>query len=146
MSRSRKTAKKTWLARSLAGQWKRSSRTGNGRKRRKPSLMNTDFKARDRSIPWQRFATPMVALGLAAGLMLTTLRTDIVRMEYELAAAGKEEQRLLGQQRRLTVEHRSLLDPNRLGRIAKQRGFVRPERVIEFQDRMPLEVARAERP
>ena len=147
MSPARRTAKKSWSARVLTGQWGRSSRARTRRTGRQTPLMNTDFKVRARRLQWRRLAAPLIALGLAAGLTLTTLRTDIVRMQYALATAGTQEQELLDQQRRLTVAHRNLLDPSRLGRIAKQRGFGRPERVIDLSDGPRFEVAaRATRP
>ena len=105
---------------SRAGTWSRLVDRLLGSSRRSPAatskhnLMNVDFKRRVPTLDWQRLATPLIVVGLAAGLILTTLRTDIVRMEYELAATGAEEQDLLDQQRRLIAEHRNLLDA-RLG-------------------------------
>lgn len=147
MSPARRTAKKSGSARVVTGRCGRSLRPRARRTGRQTPLMNTDFKVRARHLQWQRLAAPLIALGLAAGLTLTSLRTDIVRMQYALATAGAQEQELLDQQRRLTVAHRNLLDPSRLGRIAKQRGFARPERVIDLRDRPRIEVAaRAARP
>lgn len=116
------------------GGWSRlfeRSRSGRGRG---GALVGTDFAARYRdSQRLQRLATPLVVLGLLAALGLTALRNDIVRMEYGLAEAGKQEQELLDRQRRLTVDHRQLLAPARLYEIARERGFVRPARVIDMK-------------
>jgi len=140
MNQRRKSRRGTW-SRLVGRSMRRPAATRN------PELMNVDFKQRVPSLNWQRLATPLIVVGLAAGLILTTLRTDIVRMEYDLAATGAEEQALLDQQRRLIAEHRNLLDPGRLRQIARDRGFVRPARVIEIEDESTVEVAvRANRP
>ena len=142
------------MTRSRSSQWRGNSNRwfqqrprGKRRKSALPSLTSIDFKARVKSEQWQRLATPMIVLGLALGLGLTMLRTEIVRMKYDLATAGSQETQLLDQQRRLTVEQRKLLDPGRLGRIAKQRGFVRPSQVLDVQGDGRIQVAvRADRP
>lgn len=116
-----------------------SQRRSSADRRRRGALINTDFaERRINSERWQRIATPLVVLGLLAALGLTSLRNDIVRMEYGLAESGKQEQRLLDRQRSLTVAHRKLLAPARLYQIARERGFVRPGRVVELAVRSEL--------
>jgi hypothetical protein len=53
-------------------------------------------------------------------------------MRYELSAAMQEERELLLERRELTARVGALRDPARLSRIARERGFVRPERVFEI--------------
>jgi hypothetical protein len=80
---------------------------------------------------WKRL--PLFLIGaLLAGFALAALRTDLIRIRYGLARAMREERDLFEENRSLTARVRSLRDPARLGRIAHERGFVRPERVIEL--------------
>jgi hypothetical protein len=85
---------------------------------------------RARSAP--RPALPaLVAAAVAIGLALVALRNDLIRMRYGLSAAMQQERELLGERRELTARVRALRDPARLARLARDRGFVRPERVFE---------------
>lgn len=80
-----------------------------------------------------RRVLPMLLLGgLLAALALAALRVDLIRMRYALALELSEEKRLDEELRGLMARVGSLRDPARLGRIARERGFVRPERVIEL--------------
>jgi hypothetical protein len=76
---------------------------------------------------------PSLAGLLLAALALTALRLDLIRARYGLADALSEEQRLLAEERSLTVEVRRLRDPARLAKLARERGFVRPEQVIDLE-------------
>jgi hypothetical protein len=69
---------------------------------------------------------------LTAALMVASLRVSILRLRYQLAAAVSEETELLERQRAVTVELRELRDPTRLRELATERGFARPERVIQL--------------
>ncbi len=155
MSRSRRGTTSKWSSRVRGSQsWRRwLHRLTARRGRRTGHLVGTDLRApRGRSRAWQRLATALIVLGLGSALILTSLRTDIVRMQYDLAEAGKQERKLLDLQSRLTVKHRQLLAPGRLKAIAREYGFVRPGRVIELaedeQHRLRIELAtgRALRP
>jgi hypothetical protein len=64
--------------------------------------------------------------------MVASLRVSILRLRYQLAAAVREETKLLERQRAVTVELRELRSPTRLREIATEQGFVRPERVIQL--------------
>ena len=137
MNRSRATTTPRWSSRVRGSQpWRRwLDRLSSSHRRRTGPLVGTDLgQPRRRSAGWQRAATPLVVLGLAAALILTTLRTDIMRMQYDLAEAGEQELELLDLQRRLTVKHRQLLAPSRLKILARERGFTRPGRVIVLAD------------
>jgi hypothetical protein len=64
--------------------------------------------------------------------MVASLRVSILQLRYQLAAAVTEETELLERQRAVTVELRELRDPTRLHELARERGFARPERVIQL--------------
>lgn len=85
---------------------------------------------------------PALAACVLAALLLAALRVQVLRVRYELGRAVAEETRLLERQRAATVELGELRDPRRLRRLAEERGFVRPERVIE----LPADGAPAGRP
>jgi hypothetical protein len=70
---------------------------------------------------------------LMAALCLATLRIDLIRQGYALAAAMREEKELLEEHNLLTARVRSLRDPTRLARLARRLDFERPERVIEIR-------------
>ena len=77
---------------------------------------------------------PMVAIGIALMVVLmaellvyTWCRVQYVRIGYEITEATKEHQRLAELYRRLKVEEASLRSPERIMRIAQQRGLVMPD-------------------
>jgi hypothetical protein len=87
---------------------------------------------------------PVALVGaLIAGLFLAALRVDLIRQRDDLGAAMNTEKQLLEQKRLLTTRVRRLRDPARLARLAAERGFVRPERVIDVE---ALDVAAGPRP
>lgn len=71
--------------------------------------------------------------GVLAALLLSAVRTEIFHLRYQLSDAQSREHRLDETRRALTVEMRGLRDPMRLRRLAAERGFVRPEQVIELR-------------
>jgi hypothetical protein len=73
----------------------------------------------------------MVALGLS------TLRNRIIDLRYQMAEVVREERGLLELKRALTIEMRRLRDPKRLAVEARQRGFRRPQRVVEISIATP---------
>ncbi|MDX1648246.1 MAG: hypothetical protein R3263_00195 [Myxococcota bacterium] len=75
---------------------------------------------------------PALVACVVAALLLAALRVQVLRVRYELGRAVAEETRLLERQRAATVALGELRDPRRLRRLAAERGFVRPERVIEL--------------
>lgn len=80
------------------------------------------------SPPWLVITVGVVA----AALMVASLRVSILRLRYRLSEAVGEETRLLERQRAVTVRLRELRDPARLRDVAAERGFGRPERVIQL--------------
>jgi len=95
--------------------------------------------SRSERAPWslapgallRQWALPCVVGALVAALALTALRVDLLRARYGLAEAVREEQALRLEESELTVELRRLRDPARLAELAREQGFVRPDRVIE---------------
>lgn len=88
------------------------------------------LRSRGRRIspPWLIIAVGVVA----AALMIASLRVSILRLRYQLSAAVSEETELLERQRAVTVTLQELRDPARLRDLAAERGFGRPERVIQL--------------
>jgi hypothetical protein len=80
-----------------------------------------------------RAALPyLVGAAVAVGLAVVALRSDMIRVRYALTAALQEERALLQARRERAAQVRSLRDPARLAELARERGFVRPERVFEL--------------
>ncbi|MEE9402091.1 MAG: cell division protein FtsL [Desulfobacteria bacterium] len=77
---------------------------------------------------------PMVAIGIALMvvfmaelLVYTWCRVQYVRTGYEITEATTENQRLMELHRKLKVEEARLRSPERIMRIAQQRGLVMPD-------------------
>jgi hypothetical protein len=84
--------------------------------------------------PRGRRQAPVVVLGiLLAAFAIAALRVDILRLRYGLGEAVNTRTVLLEEQRRLTAEVRALRDPARLTHLARQRGLVRTQRVIDLR-------------
>ena len=99
-------------------------------------LIGLDVSGR-RSSSRARISWPAVIVVLLLALGLATLRVDLTRMRYALGDALATEQRLLEEQRGLTVELRTLRDPSGLAVRARELGFVHPERVIDLPMGVP---------
>lgn len=78
-------------------------------------------------------AAALVGL-LLAGLSLAALRIDILRLRYAMADAVATETQLLEERRVETARAATLSDPGRLAELAEERGFARPQRVIDLRD------------
>lgn len=68
----------------------------------------------------------LMVVFMAELLVYTWCRVQYVRTGYELAQTTKEHQRLMELQRKLKVEEARLKSPERITRIARQRGLVIP--------------------
>jgi hypothetical protein len=79
-----------------------------------------------------RFAVPLLIIVLVGALMVAALRIDLIRMRYALAGAMAAEQRIVNEQRALTLRVRQLRDPVRLTARARKLGFVAPVKVIDL--------------
>ncbi len=100
-----------------------------------PLLVGRDFKGRTRRRRTESrggFWFPLLAGAFAAALLLVALRNSILALRYDLDDALARELELMKQQRAATVQLRELRDPNRLQQLAKERGFERPEKVIDL--------------
>lgn len=64
---------------------------------------------------------------MAELLVYTWCRVQYVRTGYEVTEATKEYQRLMELHRKLQVEEARLKSPERVTRIAQQRGLVMPD-------------------
>jgi hypothetical protein len=80
--------------------------------------------------PW----LPLAIAGLLlAGLSVTALRVDLIRIRYGLADAVREEKALLEEKRQALADMGTLRAPSRLARLAAERGLARPERIIDLR-------------
>ena len=76
---------------------------------------------------------PLAIAGfLVAGLAVTAMRVDLMRVRYGLADAVGEEKALLEEKRKALVRLRKLRDPLRLAKLAAERGLARPERIVDL--------------
>ncbi len=120
-----------------------------GRSRRRKAPGSRDLVGRDLArvrIPRGRGSRPLAALligALIAGMGLVALRIDILRLRYGLAESIETEKALLENQRVWTARKETLLDPSRLAKLARQRGFARPAQAIQLR---PLRLASSHRP
>jgi hypothetical protein len=112
--------------------------------RRAPQeLVGRDFARVRLAASRPRRALPALVVGaLAAGLALAALRIDILRLRYSLHEALQEQQTLVEQRNEALARVHSLRDPKRLASLARQRGFARPERVIELPSARRARAAR----
>jgi len=114
------------------------------RRRQQAKLIGRDLAGMPFRSNTRNRLLPIALLGaLIAALCLAALRVDLIRQRYDLAEAMKTEKQLLEQKRLMTAQDRRLRDPARLARLAAERGFVRPERLIDIQT---LDVAAGPRP
>ena len=76
------------------------------------------------------FVALLFATAVVTALGLSVLRNQILELRYRAAEVLREERALEEERRALAVRVRKLRDPKRLARLARERGFVRPERVV----------------
>lgn len=97
-------------------------------------LVGQDLSTAGHAAPARRsgFFPVAVAVSLALGLGIAALRIDMIRMGYGLADSVREREALLEQLAAARAQVRSLRDPERLGRLAEEEGFVRPSRIIDL--------------
>jgi len=79
-----------------------------------------------------RVSPALLAVVLVAALALAALRIDLIRVRYGLADALSQEKALLEQRREALAQLRTLRDPARLARVARDYGLRRPARIIEL--------------
>jgi hypothetical protein len=81
----------------------------------------------------RRLPLALLGGGIVAALLLVTLRVEILRLRYAVAEVAAEEQTLAERIAQAKFRLRELRDPARLRRLAAERGFVRPERVLQVE-------------
>jgi len=95
------------------------------------NMVGRDFSAFEkRGMP--RWVLPAALAALVACFGLVRLRTEVLKLRYELAQQLSEEQRLASEVRELTVEMRQLREPRQLARRAAELGFERPAHLIDL--------------
>ncbi len=133
-----------------------SASTSTGRRRRPNSTRPIRSKGAHEKLPWigvdfANFATrppsrallPLLVFALIVALAVASLRIDLIRTRYALAAAMEDEQKLIEEQHALIVAKRKGRDPITLAVLAHERGF----RPASFQRSMadPMPSANATR-
>ncbi|MCP3982787.1 MAG: hypothetical protein GY723_00265 [bacterium] len=99
----------------------------------KKNLVGRDMKRTRRQKRSNRIAWLPIFVGVvAAALFLVALRNSILRVRYDLDAARQRETALMERKATATVRLRELRDPTRLKALAKERDFVRPDKVIDL--------------
>ena len=86
-----------------------------------------------------RALLPLLVLALGAALGVASLRIDLIRTRYALAAAMDEEKRLIEEQHALIVQKLQGRDPVELAVLAKQRGFRPTAPSLSLADPLPTE-------
>ena len=84
-----------------------------------------------------RALLPLLVLALVTALGVASLRIDLIRTRYALAAAMEEEKRLIEEQHALIVEKLQGRDPVELAVLAKQRGFRHTAPSLSLADPLP---------
>jgi hypothetical protein len=93
-------------------------------------LVGRDFSAFEQR-PGPRKLIPVAIALLLAGFGLAALRTEVLRLRYELAEGVERESKLQIERKDLTVEMRALRHPVALGERALEMGFVRADRIVD---------------
>jgi hypothetical protein len=107
-------------------------------------LVGRDFSAFERRRLPRVLLPALIALFIGA-FGLVALRTEILKLRYELAHQLEHESALGAQQRDLTVRIRQLRAPRQLAQRAAALGFERPGRVIDLPGRTRQPTARLAR-
>ena len=101
------------------------------RRSRMRGLVGRDFRVLERRRSPRMLLPALLALFVAA-FGLVALRTEVLKLRYELAHQLERESALDAHQRDLTVRMRQLREPRQLAQRAAELGFERPERVIDL--------------
>ncbi len=90
-----------------------------------------------------RALLPLLVLALVTALGVASLRIDLIRTRYALAAAMDEEKRLIEEQHALIVQKLQGRDPVDLAILAKQRGFRPTAPSLSLADPLPSPSSRS---
>ncbi len=92
-----------------------------------------------------RWIAACIAAGVVAALGVVAMRNDLLRVQYGLARALEETRSLERERNAALARVREQRDPARLAQLARERGFVRPERIVDLPALPPAPVAREAR-
>jgi hypothetical protein len=107
-------------------------------------LVGVDFARVRSGAPRRRAWLPAALAGaLLAAMGLAQLRLEILRLRYALGEATVAARELSEQRSRQAARLETLRSPERLARLARERGFAPPLRVIELR---PPEASARPRP
>jgi len=102
-------------------------------------LVGVDFARVRTAAPRRRVWLPAAVLGaLLAAMGLAQLRVAIFRMRYALGEATVATRALHEERSRQAARLESLRGPERLARLARERGFAAPARVVELYAPRPV--------
>ncbi|MDJ0849364.1 MAG: hypothetical protein QNK04_13405 [Myxococcota bacterium] len=128
----------------------RARRTGSAN--RTQAAVGTDVARRHRDrrgadghAPGRRWLLLALAAGVVAALGVAAMRNDLRRVQYGLGQALDETRALERERNAALARVRTQRDPARLARVAKERGFVRPERIIDLPAPPPARVSEGPR-
>jgi hypothetical protein len=76
----------------------------------------------------------LLVTGFLCAFAIVVLRIDILRVRYALGQAVSEEKALVQELRRESATLETLRDPARLAELARDRGFRRPDLILELED------------
>jgi hypothetical protein len=96
-------------------------------------LVGRDFSTFERRRTPRVLLPALIALFISA-FALVALRTEVLKLRYELADQLERESALDAQQRDLTVRMRQLREPRQLAERAAELGFGLPDRVIDLSE------------
>jgi hypothetical protein len=98
-------------------------------------LVGVDFARVRTAAPRRRVWLPAALLGaLLAAMGLAQLRISILHLRYALGEASAATRTLHEERSRQTARLEGLRGPERLAKLARQRGFAAPARVVELRD------------
>jgi len=96
-------------------------------------LVGVDFARVRTAVRRRRVWLPAALLGaLLAAMGLAQLRMEIFRMRYALGEVDGETRALREQRSQLVAKLESLRGPERLAKLARERGFAQPAHVIQL--------------
>lgn len=75
----------------------------------------------------------LIVSAFACAFAIAALRIDILRVRYALGEAVSVEKALVLELREGSAALETLRDPTRLAALARERGFRRPDRILEIE-------------
>ena len=98
-------------------------------------LVGVDFARVRTATPRRRVWLPAALLGaLVAAMALAQLRISILHLRYALGEASAATRSLHEERSRQTARLEGMRAPERLAKLARERGFATPSRVVELRE------------